>query len=278
MHFAVRVPTSNRVSCTSALIDVAKAAEALGLYAISAHDHLVFNGWWIACGSRDATGPGDDRNMFELLTTLSFLAGKTDRVKLMTAVTLLPTRETVLLAKQIATLDALSNGRVIVGVGVGSGPPRGNGADEENANDMRMGAHQVNAQKEVETFKVPANRGKLVNEQLEAMRAIWTDDQATYEGKFVQFREIECFPKPAQPGGPPILVGGSSEAALRRLVRYGQGWLPASASPEQYAAGVGRLRELARELGKPEPTYYGVNIFTTLAPTDDQAVAVFAPT
>ncbi len=277
MRFAVRVPTSNRVSGREALVDVAQAAEALGYYAISAHDHLVFNGWWVACGARDAVGTGDDRDMYEALTTLSFLAGKTERVRLMTAILLLPTREVVLAAKQVATLDALSGGRVVLGVGVGAGSARGSGA-EHDANDMQLGAHQVNAQKEVETFKVPAGRGRLANEQLQAMRAIWTADQATFAGEFVQFRAIECFPKPAQPGGPPILVGGRSAAALRRVVDHGDGWLPASPSPAQYAEGVAVLRRLAAARGRPAPAYYGLNVFATVAATDAAAEAMFAPT
>ncbi len=276
MRLAVRVPTSNQVASRAAIVEVAQAAEALGFYAISAHDHLVFNGWWVACGAKDWPGAGDDRDMYELLTTLSFVAGKTDRVRLLTGVIVPPMRETVLMAKQIATLDVLSEGRVLLGVGIGAQVQRD--ASGGHANDMKLGAHAVNALKEYETFKVPRQRGKMTDEQLAAMRIIWTEDVASFDGRFVQFHEIEVFPKPVQPGGPPILIGGRSEAALRRAVRYGNGWLPNSISPQQYAEGVAALRQIAADEGKPAPTELGLNIFTHVGPSDAAALDVFRPT
>jgi probable F420-dependent oxidoreductase len=276
MRLAVRVPTSNQVASRSTIVDVAQAAEALGFYAVSAHDHIIFNGWWVACGAKDWRGEGDDRDMYELLTTLSFIAGKTERVRLMAGVIVVPMRETVLMAKQLATLDVLSEGRVLLGVGIGSQVDRN--ANDRHANDMKLGAHAVNALKEYETFNVPRQRGKMADEQLAAMRAIWTDEVASFDGKFVQFREIEVFPKPVQPGGPPILIGGRSPAALQRAVRYGDGWLPNSISPQQYAEGVATLRQLATDAGKPAPSQLALNIFTTVGATDAEALEVFRPT
>ena len=238
MRFAVRVPTSNRVASRSAIVDVAQAAEALGYYAVSVYDHLVFNGWWIACGARDAAGGGDDRDMYEALTTLSFLAGKTERLRLLTAILQLPTREVVLAAKQVATLDVLSNGRVLLGVGIGPQLPR---EVWDGRREVELGGHAANAWKEYETFRVPRRRGRLVDEQLQALRAIWTEERASFAGELVRFHEIECFPKPVQPGGPPIWVGGRSPAAMRRVVAHGDAWLPTQLSPQQYAEGVATL-------------------------------------
>lgn len=272
MRFAIRIPTSNRVASRAAIIEVAQAAEEMGFYAVSVHDHLVFNGWWVACGSRQTEG-GDDRDMFEALTTLSFVAARTERVRLLTAILLLPIRELVLAAKQVACLDVLSEGRVLLGVGVGSA----RGASDSR-NEINLGAHASNSLKEYETFKVRGHRGRLVNEYLEAMREIWTKPSASYTGDFVQFQDIEVFPKPVQEGGPPILVGGASPAALRRAATYGAGWLPNALSPAVYAERKAEVQRIAAEGGRPPLTEFGLNIFTTIAESDAAALEVFEPT
>ncbi|HLH23700.1 MAG TPA: LLM class flavin-dependent oxidoreductase [Chloroflexota bacterium] len=275
MRFAVRVPTSNKVASRAAIVDVAQAAEALGFYAVSLHDHLVFNGWWVACGAREAAGAGDDRDMYEALVTLSYVAGKTERVKLMTAILLLPTRETVLMAKQVATLDVLAEGRVILGVGIGPQVERGeHGATSPEAH---LSGHASNALKEYDTFRVPRQRGRMADEQLAAMRAIWTQDVASFDGQFVQFHAIEVFPKPVQPGGPPIWVGGRSRAALRRVLLHGNAWHPNVLTPQQYGEGVAALRQMAADLGRPAPTDWGLNVFSCVAASDDEAMALFGP-
>ena len=271
MRFAVRLPTSNRVAETAAIVDVARAAEELGFWAVSVHDHVVFNGAWVACGAPDATGGGDDRDMYEALTTLAYVAGSTSTVRLMTGILLMPIRETVLAAKQVATIDALSGGRMILGVGIGAASRRG---DAEQP--LKLGAHAANAEKENATFGVRPGRGRLVNEQLAAMRSIWTDANASADGEFVCFDAIEVFPKPAQVGGPPILVGGNSEAAMRRVLAHGDGWLPTAMSPREYADGATRLRELAAAESRRRPPMLALNIFTALADSDAAALGLAA--
>lgn len=230
------------------------------------HDHVVFNGAWVACGAPDAGGDGDDRDMYEALTTLAYVAGTTSRIRLMTGILLLPIREVVLAAKQVATIDALSGGRMVLGVGIGAASRRGDAAQP-----MKLGAHAVNAEKENATFRVGPGRGRLANEQLAAMRAIWTEDAASADGEFVSFHEIEVFPKPAQRGGPPILIGGNSEAAMRRVAALGDGWLPTAMSPTEYAAAAARLGELTSAAGaRPDPLR-ALNIFTAVGATDAEA-------
>lgn len=266
MKFVIRVPTSNAVASPDAILATAQRAEELGFWGISAHDHLVFNGAWVACGSRGAQGDGDDRDMYELVTTLSFLAGATSRLRLMTGILLLPVRETILAAKQLATLDVLSGGRVMVGVGVGASGP----GKKDASTHLKLGHHAVNAQREYEALGVPRRRGVLLDEQLTAMRAIWTEDKASHSGEFVEFSEIDVFPKPRQPGGPPVLVGGSSHVARRRALRHGDGWLPNSISPEEVAEGVEDLR--AAGAGHREQREIGLNIFTVIGESDEAAL------
>lgn len=270
LRFCVRLPTSNRVAAPDAIVGVARAAEELGFWAVSVHDHVVFNGAWVACGAPDTTSAGDDRDMYEALTTLAYVAGATSRIRLMTGILLLPIREVVLAAKQIATIDALSGGRMVLGVGIGAASRRGDAAQP-----MKLGAHAVNAEKENATFRVGPGRGRLANEQLAAMRAIWTEDAPSADGEFVSFDEIEVFPKPAQPGGPPILVGGNSEAAMRRVAALGDGWLPTAMSPAEYAAASARLEELAGSRTRP---LRALNIFTAVGGSDAEARELAAAT
>ncbi len=134
MKFVLALPQANRIASRSAIIDVAQAAEDLGFWAVSLQDHVVFNGCWIGCGAIDAEGSGDDRNMYEALTTLSFVAGFTKRVRLWTGILLLPIRETVLMAKQVATLDNLSDGRLVFGIGIGLVAPEDEHPEGLNTN------------------------------------------------------------------------------------------------------------------------------------------------
>lgn len=272
MKFLVRLPTSNRVAGRQAIVATAQLAEDLGFWGVSGHDHLVFNGSWVACGAREARGAGDGRDMYELVTTLAFVAGATSRLRLMTAILLLPVRETILAAKQMATLDALSGGRLLVGVGLGASGPRGTDASTH----LHLGDHAVNAEREYRALHVPRRRGALLDEQLAAMRAIWTQDRATHVGEYVDFEDIEVFPKPHQAGGPPVLIGGSSHLARRRALRHGDGWLPNSISPEELADGVAHLRSE----GPPQREHreIGVNIFTAVGDSDEEALTLAAGT
>lgn len=273
MRFVVRVPVSNRVASVRSLVEAARLADEIGFYGISVHDRLIFDGRWIACGARDAAGDGDDRDVYEAMVTLAFLAANTTNVRLLTAVMLLPLREPILLAKQVAVLDVLSRGRVILGVGVG-----GQTAAKPRASEViDSRVRSANVSKEYVALHVVPDRGVFADEAIAALRAIWTQQRASFAGRHVRFEEIELFPKPVQEGGPPILVGGTSTAAMRRVARQGDGWLPNLLSPESYRSRVEELERLCVREGR-HLAIHGLNIFTCIADTDEAAMEIFRPT
>jgi alkanesulfonate monooxygenase SsuD/methylene tetrahydromethanopterin reductase-like flavin-dependent oxidoreductase (luciferase family) len=242
MQFTIALPQANRVSTLSALRDVAQAAEELGFWALSMHDHIMWDGLWIACGSDTDNGGEDLRNIYEPLTTYAHLSAITERVRLLFSIMLLPSREPLMTAKQLSTLDQLSGGRVSLGIGVGLA---GNHTDPPY-----LSALSGNAGREWEALGVPVRRrGRLSDERLAAMQALWTEDIATFQGELVRFTDIAMYPKPAQPGGIPILVGGNSRAALKRVARGGFSWLPNHSKPGELAMGIEHLKKLHEEYG-----------------------------
>ncbi|MCQ8193880.1 TIGR03619 family F420-dependent LLM class oxidoreductase [Streptomyces rugosispiralis] len=261
MKFSVALPQSNRVGDTAAIRDVAQAAEELGFWAVSMHDHIVFDGMWLGCGAEDDEGRSDRRTVFEQLTTFGYVAGTTSTIRLMTSVMLLPARETILAAKQVATLDQLSGGRMVVGVGVGL-----SGTDRD---PQVLETLSRNAAVEMAALGVDVtSRGRLADEQLAALRRIWTDDTASYDGELIRFNGIDVFPKPAQAGGPPILIAGNTPAALRRTARGGYSWLPNHATPAEVVGGLASLAELGYR-----PPECVLNVFWRM---DDTAAAARA--
>ncbi len=265
------LPQTNRVSSPDAIVRVAEAAEELGFDALTVHDHIVFNGFWIASGMPGAIGPGDDRDLYEALETLTFAAARTSRVLLVASVIIIPIRHPVLLAKQIATLDALSGGRFVLGAGVG--PP----LRATEYETTKLGPHRGNAAKEYDAVGVSGNRGPRTDEYLEAMFEIWANDKATYHGKYVSFDEIEVFPKPIQRPRPPVWIGGRSEFALRRAAKLADGWNPSQPSPGQLAELVPELEALYKEAGRSGPDTVGINIHSVIAESDEAAAAIAEP-
>lgn len=272
MKFALKLPHSNNVAAASAIIQAAEAAEDLGFDAVSVHDHVQYDGGGIACGSIDPVPGGDVRNLYEPLLTLAFVASRTRRVRLQTAILLLPVREPILLAKQTATLDALSGGRFVCGVA--PGPP----LKESRGETTRLATYQANAVKEYAAFRLKGNRGPMVDEYIRAMIAIWTQEQATFKGRHVSFENIDIFPKPVQKPHPPIWVGGRSERAIERVAELGNVWHPSQINPTQYAQGLQVLRGKFAARGRPLPVEYGVNIFSCIAATDEEADRIARPT
>ncbi len=154
------------------------------------------------------------------LTAMSFLAGATSRVTVISAVVILPLHNPVVLAKEIATLDVLSGGRLIVAFGVG------HAAEEFEALGVRFD-----------------QRGRMADEYLAAMSALWTEDAPSYDGRYVRFADIRFEPKPFQKPHPPLWIGGNSPASLRRAARW-QGWFPWQVTAAELPA---RLAELRRD-------------------------------
>ncbi len=190
---------------------LAARIEALGYDSIWSGDHLQFH-----------------NPTLESLTTLSHLAAVTRRVRLGTAVYLLALRHPTVAAKTVATLDVLSGGRVVFGVGVGGEFP-----------------------KEFEAAGVPhRERGRRVDEGIEVCRLLWTKSPAAFEGRFVRFTEVALEPKPVQLGGPPIWIGGRSDHALRRAARLGDGWISYVVTPERFRQSLEKIQGFADAAGR----------------------------
>ena len=214
--------------------DFAQAAEALGFHSVWVPEHIVFFEHFESVypyppepGSTAApTLPvGSRPALFDPLLACQALALHTTTLRVGTAVALLPLRHPLLWAREVATLDHFSGGRFELGVGVGW-------LAEEYA-ALGVSFHE---------------RGAIADEHLAALREVWTQDTATFRGRHVDFADALSFPKPIQSPSPPIHIGGESDAALRRVARFGDGWYGWNMTPAQFEHGLERLDGfLARE-------------------------------
>ena len=192
----------------------------------------------------------------ETVVAMSFIAARTKRLKFGTSVFALPLRNPTVLAKEIATLDYLSGGRVLPAVGLGS---------EDSREYQACGS-----------FK--HQRAQRTDEIVEIMRLLWSRNNVTYQGKYFTLTGISIEPKPIQPGLPPIWFGGRSEAALRRTARLGDGWLVSQAPPEEVKAGIRKIKAMASEFGNPiEDDHYGVLLAFCLADSAQEAESLARP-
>lgn len=273
MKFAVMLPQTNRITSPEALIRTAEAADELGFHAVSVRDHIIFNGAWVTSGMRGLEIEGDDRDIFESLQTLAFVASRTTRVRLGTSVVVLPNRHPLLFAKQTSSLDVLSGGRLIVGIGVG---PNRRPATEDTT---RLGKHRTNLEKEYDIFGATGPRGQRMDEYFEAIIAIWTQEKATYHGEYVDFEEIDVFPKPIQKPYPPIVIGGRAPQAQRRAAKYADGWIPSQVTTDEIRPAVENIRSLRTEFGRdPDPGIVGINVHSIIAGSDEEAERLITPT
>ena len=178
--------------------------------------------------SKDGMAPtAPDTLMPDPLEWLAFAAARTERLRLGTSVVIASQHSAAILAKRVATLDSLSNGRLRLGVGIGW------------------------QREEYEAVGVPyRDRGRRLDETIEAMRILWRDEWATYRGKHVQFENVHMDARPFDGTSVPILIGGSTEVAAARAGRLGDGWYPYVISPEEFAKGAETIRRTARECGR----------------------------
>ncbi|HLC26628.1 MAG TPA: TIGR03619 family F420-dependent LLM class oxidoreductase [bacterium] len=257
MEFSVRLPTSNSVANVENIVRVAQEAERLGFEGVSVHDHLAFAGDWVACGSVEAIDGEREKNFFEALNVLSYVAALTEKVKLQTGILVLPIRNPLHIAKGTATVDVLSRGRLILGVGLGA-------------------PYSRQGKKEFESLKVPGReRGLLADEYLEVIRELWTKPKASYKGRTVEFTDVEMYPKPVQKPHPPIWIGGTSMKAVNRAARVGNGWLPSGATVEEVQRGVSAIPGLLIEHGREGSRLTAaLNVFTVLGKDYDDAWAM----
>jgi probable F420-dependent oxidoreductase len=235
IEFGIRLPNSGPLSSVENLIDAAHTAELLAFDSIWVHDHVVWSSEMhrhhISSGSAQALAEDQTADFYESITTLSYIAARTRGIRLGIACLVMPTRNPIYAAKQTATLDRLSDGRLIVGVGLGS-------KATESSNEF-------------EVFQVPfAKRAALTDEYIDVMKAIWTEPIASYNGKTIQFANAEVFPKPKQSPHPPIWIGGWTDKAVERSARLGDGWIPGWRSPAEMAAGTQMLRQEAERHGR----------------------------
>lgn len=230
MHIDLWVPTASPFHTAELLAALGRGAEQRGVARIWVGEHVVLfddytSAYPYAEDGRIPAPPGT--GLLEPLTTLSFLAAETETVRLGTAMVLLPQRNPVYSAKEAATVDWLSGGRLDFGVGVGW------------------------LREEFAACNVPfEHRGARTDEYLEVLRALWCEDPSAFSGRFYQLPACSMFPKPVQRPHPPVHVGGESEAALRRVARYGQGWHTFNRAPEDLAGPLGRLDDLLAEAGR----------------------------
>src|SRR6266481_7680705 len=221
MKFGVWIPTCRHLATVENIRHSAVRAEQLGYDSVWVSDHVVVP---------QANIVNFGETIFDPLVTLGVLAGATSRVQLGTTVLIVPYRNAVVTAKMVSSLDALSGGRVVLGVGAGW----------VAAESAMLG--------------VPfAERGPMTDEHLEAMRELWTSPAPSFAGKYTQFSDLTFEPKPVQKPHPPIWVGGHSRAALRRTAQFGAAWHPINRSPEELRAGRAELTRLSKVRGRTEP-------------------------
>lgn len=230
MKLGYSIPSNRGVTDIGALVGLAKTAEALGCHSVWTSEHL-FHSAYVA----ERLG---DLPYWDPLTMLTAAACATSKVRLGTSVLVLPWHDPPRLGKMVATIDHLSGGRVDFGVGVAT--------TEDEFNNLGV------------DFKT---RGKRADEVLGALQALWTQPVPEFQGEFYQYSGLKFSPKPLQTPYPPILVGGSSPAAMRRIVRYGDGWHTLRQSPDEVAAGLAKLKSMMAEAGRdPEELKISISI------------------
>ncbi len=207
----------------AAAVEIAVRAEELGYDSVWAGEHVVVPSPRVAPSPVEPTEP-----MGDPIVLLAHLAARTERMLLGTGVIVLPQRNPLVLAKQLATLDVVSGGRLIVGIGAGYLEP------------------------ELTALGVPmARRGARTDAYLSAMRSLWEDAAPAADGEFVAFSGIDAHPRPVQ-RPLPVVVGGHSPAAWRRAARYAQGWYGYLRTPDEVAEQVAGLRKAEAEAGRAE--------------------------
>jgi probable F420-dependent oxidoreductase len=243
LRFGIALPNYGALASAENLVRLARRAEARGIDSVWVSDHLVAPlrvGSLYPYDTRPDPKPGMGviEELYEPLTTLAFVAGATERIRLGVSVYVMPYRNPVVTAKTVATLDALSGGRVIFGVGVGW-------LREEFA---ALGQD-------------PRSRGRTTDEYLEVCRRLWRDDVAEFAGAHYVLPAVRSAPKPRQRPWPPIWVGGNSPAARARAVRLGDGLHLIDLAPDEAAERVARVRDDLVRTGR-DPAGFTVSVRT----------------
>ena len=238
MKYGIALPNFGKYAQTENIIELAQAAEELGYDSVWVSDHIVI--------PRSHMGFGYE--FLEPLTTLSFLAARTSKIKLGTSVIILPYRNPVVLAKTVSTLDELSEGRVILGIGAGWMK------DEFDALGAPYG-----------------ERGAVTDEYIDVMKNLWTEDSPEFRGRYLEYSDIKFLPKPLQKPCPPIWVGGGSKRAIERAVKHGEGWHPVGLTPSELEEKVHYLNELLEKSNRT-PEDFTISLRRNLEITDKEDI------
>ena len=238
MEFGFGIPTRGPLATRENIQTLAQQGEEAGYDILLVSDHVIIPRDIDSRYPYSETGEfagGSSGECLEQLALLSFLAATTSRAKLLTSVMVLPHRNPVLTAKELATIDVLSNGRVIVGCGVGW---------------MREEFEAIGTEPYDE-------RGAVGDEYIKVFKELWTSDNPEFDGKYASFSNVTFAPKPVQKPHPPIWIGGESPPALRRAGTLGDAWYPIGANPrfpvatlEQFGESKARVQKHAEEAGR----------------------------
>jgi probable F420-dependent oxidoreductase len=220
MQVGVWIPSVRRFASNENIRASILQAERLGYDSIWTIDHVI-------APTANAVQFG---LIYDPLIVMALAAGITERIQIGVSVLVLPYRHGVLTAKMVASLDDLSNGRIILGVGSGW-------------NAVESGI-----------LGLPFDeRGPMTDEYIRIMKELWTNAEPAFDGTYSQFSDVEFHPMPTQKGGPPIWVGGSSRAALRRTVQFGDAWHPINRTPDQLREGKAEIERLCQRFGREKP-------------------------
>ncbi len=225
MDFGLILPSYREGASTDSIDGAAETAARLGWHSVFTTDHILVD---------RSDRSSDYFNVFDAVATLGHVAARQPTLLVGISVIVVPMRNAVVLAKELATLDALSGGRLIAGVGVGW-------------NETEFGS--VGA---ADRFHV---RGAYLDEAIALWRQLWRGDEGPFQGRFHQFDEIRFGPLPAQGENLTVWVGGRNPAALRRAGRLGQGYHSSASGPDSYEPRVPIVRAAAEEAGRPAPTF-----------------------
>src|SRR5262245_22394577 len=231
------------------ITDIARAIEERGFDSmwVPEHSHIPTTGSTPYPGRGPVTR--DFARTLDPFVALTAAASVTKTLMLGTGICLLIQRDTIHTAKTVATLDMISRGRVLFGVGGGWNKPE----MENHGTDY-------------------ATRFQRLEEQLEALKAIWTHEEPEYHGQYVDFAPMWLWPKPFAQPHPPIFIGGETDHTLRRIAKHADGWLPRVRDPDLVLSGIGRLRDFARSEGR-DPDSIAISAFGLAGKRD--AVAPF---